>query len=242
MRADAHYVDQLDAGRAAPRRATSTPAHGASEADILTSLNAIVSSASMLDEGATGLSRQVATELIRAEAWRSTCVLQASRIVRHGIAPTRRSTHVRSLIGRVVDSVDPERRLRGVQIDTMVSVGDGVSVVGQEDVLVFVLAGLTLLTIDLASLMRDAAVLIAALPEPAGRVTLAVSQDACAVPESWPSVVSGPGSEHAGTWSTPVGVLALRRVAETYGGSVSTTRFANGSRVIIELPAITRPI
>ncbi len=241
MRADAHYVEQLDTARpatpaSAARRAPAAVPQGTSDADVLTSLHAISSCAAMVEDEVTGLTRQVATSLIRAEAWRSTCVLQASRIMRQGVAPTRRSSSVRRLMSRLVESVDHERKLRGVHVDTILSVGDGVAVTGQEDTLIFVLSGLTLLTMELAGRAKDASILIAALPEPAGKITLAISQDAAAVPEAWPSVVGEPGSDNAGAWSTPVAVLALRRLAEAYGGTVSTTRFANGSRLLLELP------
>lgn len=247
MRADAHYVEQLESARttAAPtpppaRRQPPATHQVSSDADVLTALHAISSCAALVDDEVTGLTRQVATALIRAEAWRSTCLLQSARIVRQGVAPTRRGTSVRRLIGRLVESVSHERRLRGVQVDTLLSVPDAMAVTGQEDALVFVLSGLILLTIEAAGRGKDASVLVAALPEPAGRVTIAVSQDSAAVPESWPSVVGEPGSEHAGTWSTPVPVLALRRLAEAYGGSVSTTRFANGSRLLLELPVASK--
>lgn len=245
MRADAHYVEQLESGRpatpAVAKRPSSPAPQGSSEADVLTALHAISSCAALVDEDVTGLTRQVATSLIRAEAWRSTCLLQSSRIIRQGVAPTRRGTPVRRLITRVIDSVDRERKLRGVHVDTVLSVGDGLAVSGHEDTLLFVLSGLTLLTIELAGRAKDASILIAALAEPAGKVTIAISQDSAAVPESWPSVVGQPGSEDAGTWSTPVAVMALRRVAEAYGGTVSTTRFANGSRLILELPIAKDP-
>ncbi len=248
MRADAHYVEQLETARPAvapqapaARRAPHAAPQSSSDSDILTALHAISSCAALVEDDVTGLTRQVATSLIRAEAWRSTCLLQASRVLRQGIAPTRRSTPVRKLLSRVVESVEHERKLRNVQVDTLVSVSDTLAVAGQEDTLVFVLSGLALLTIELAGKAKDASVIIAALPEPAGKVTLAISQDAAAVPESWPSVVGDAGSENAGTWSTPVAVLALRRLAEAYGGSVTTTRFANGSRLMLELPVANKP-
>jgi hypothetical protein len=196
-----------------------------------------------MDDDVTGLTKQVATSLIRAEAWRSTCLLQASRIIRQGVAPTRRSTQVRRLMARIIESVEHESKLRGVEVDTILSVGDGVAVAGQEETLVFVLSGLALLTLEQAGRAKDASILIAALPEPTGKVTLAISQDAAAVPESWPSVVGDAGTDTGGAWSTPVPVLALRRIAEAYGGAVTPTRFANGSRIMLELPiATTRPV
>jgi hypothetical protein len=241
MRADAHYVEQLESVRTPPatsarRTAPSVPAAGTSDTDVLTSLHAISSCAALADDEVTGLTRQVANSLIRAEAWRSTCLLQASRVLRQGVAPTRRATPVRRLMSRVIESVEYERRLRNVHVDTVFSVGDGLAVNGQEETLVFVLSGLTLMTMELAAKAKDACVLIAALPEPAGKVTLAISQDSLAVPESWPSVIGEAGSDTAGAWSTPVAILALRRLAEAYGGTVSTTRFANGSRLMLELP------
>jgi hypothetical protein len=241
MRADAHYVEQLETSRTttpAPSRrpAASAPAAAPNDNDVLTSLHAISSCAALVDDEVTGLTRQVATSLIRAEAWRSTCMLQASRIVRQGISPTRRATSVRRLMSKVLESVEYERRLRNVQVDAVVSVGEGLSISGHEDTLVFVLSGLTLLTMELTGRAKDACVLVAALPEPAGKVTMAISQDSVAVPESWPSIVGEAGSDNAGAWSTPVAILALRRLADAYGGTVSTTRFANGSRLMLELP------
>jgi hypothetical protein len=143
---------------------------------------------------------------------------------------------VGTLMARLMESVEHERRLRGVHIDTVVSASSETAIVGQEDLLLSVLSGLVLLTTELVGRNKDASVLVAAQTEPSGRVALAVSQDTVSVPESWPSVVGEPSQDGAGTWSTPLPILAVRRVADAYGGTVSTTRFANGSRLILELP------
>ena len=239
-----HRVDDVEAsalaqaariGAAAPTREPKPQATSA-ETDVLTSLGSIASCAALVAEAAPGLTKHVAVDLIRAEAWRSTCVLQAARIVKQGVAPTKRRTRVGALMTRLVESVEHERRLRGVHIDTVVSAAPDTAIVGQEDVLLSVLSGLVLLTTELVGRSKDASVVVAAQAEPSGRVALAVSQDTVSVPESWPSVVGEPGPDGAGTWSTPLPILAVRRVADAYGGTVSTTRFANGSRLILELP------
>ena len=56
----------------------------------------------LVAEGTPGLTRHVAVDLIRAEAWRSTCLLQAARIVKQGVVPTKRRTRVSTLMARLV--------------------------------------------------------------------------------------------------------------------------------------------
>ena len=132
-----HRVDDVEAaalvqaakiGAAATTRETK-PQSTSAESDVLTSLGSIASCATLVAEGAPGLTRHVAVDLIRAEAWRSTCRLQAARIVKQGVVPTKRRTRVGTLMARLMESVEHERRLRGVHIDTVVSASSETAIV-----------------------------------------------------------------------------------------------------------------
>jgi hypothetical protein len=115
MRADKHYVEMLDAPQPATAKESPvapTPMAPTTDAvretgdedaiaaavraghDLAQSLSALRASSTLLNDRG-GLAATVAANLIRAEAWRATCLLQASRFLRgsgtrrhRGRAPT----------------------------------------------------------------------------------------------------------------------------------------------------------
>ncbi len=205
--------------------------------DVLATLTAITTCTGLVTPDFSALTRRIATDLIRAESWRSSCLVYADRVIREGLPPGRGRVRVKGLLGRVLSGCATECRLRGVRVDTVLSLADDVTVSGNEETLMFVLAGLVLMTVELLDRAAEPRLQIAALPEPQGRITLAISQDSAPVPVAWPSVVDEvSASRPQGGLSTPVAMLALRRIVDAHGGLVSTARFANGCRLLVELP------
>lgn len=205
--------------------------------DVLATLNAITTCTGLVTPEFSALTRRVATDLIRAESWRSSCLVYADRVVREGLPPGRARVRMKGMLARVLAGCATECRLRGIRVETVVPLGDDVTVPGHEDTLVFVLSGLLLMTVELLERASEPSLQIAALPEPQGRVTLAISQDAAPVPVAWPSVVQdAPSPRQQASLSTPIAMLALRKLVDAHGGLVSTARFANGCRLLVELP------
>jgi signal transduction histidine kinase len=182
MRADKHYVEMLDAPQPATAKespVTSTPMAPTTEAaretrdkdamaaavraghDLAQSLSALRASSSLLNDRG-GLASTVAANLIRAEAWRATCLLQASRFLRGEIAASSKSVHARAVLDQALDAIEAERRLRAVVIDRRMSLGDR-RIATDEQLLVVVLSGL-LMTMIARTEAADAVVTISAEP------------------------------------------------------------------------------
>jgi len=182
MRADKHYVEMLDAPQPATAKespVTSTPTPPTTEAapetrdkdaiaaavraghDLAQSLSALRASSSLLNDRG-GLASTVAANLIRAEAWRATCLLQASRFLRGEIAASSKSVHARAVLDQALDAIEAERRLRAVVIDRRMSLGDR-RIATDEQLLVVVLSGL-LMTMIARTEAADAVVTISAEP------------------------------------------------------------------------------
>jgi hypothetical protein len=162
MRADKHYVEMLDtpqpgASKESPVPAASpavTPASAIAEgpddealaaaaragSDLAQALFALRTSTNLLaDRG--GLASTVGANLIRAEAWRATCLLQVSRFLRGEIPPAIRPVQARAVIDQVLEAIEAERRLRGVVIDRRINVGER-RIATDEQLLVGALSGL----------------------------------------------------------------------------------------------------
>ena len=107
-----------------------------------------------------GLASSVAASLIRAEAWRATCLLQVSRFLRGEIAPTLKSVQASAVLEQVLDAVDAERRLRGISFERRINLGDG-RIVTDEQLLVGALSGLLMAMIS-GSEAADAVVVVSA--------------------------------------------------------------------------------
>jgi hypothetical protein len=179
MRADKHYVEMLDTPQpgAAKESAVAPPTPPAAEPsedagdrsealaaavragnDLAQSLSSLRAGSSLLNDRG-GLASTVAANLIRAEAWRATCLLQASRVLRGEISAASRSVLARAVVDQVLDAIDAERRLRAIVIDRHISLGDR-RIDTDEQLLVVALSGL-LMTMIARTEAGDAVVTVA---------------------------------------------------------------------------------
>ena len=127
--------------------------------ELAQSLSALRTSTNLLaDRG--GLASTVAANLIRAEAWRATCLLQVSRFLRGEVTPSLKAVHARAVVDRVLEAIEAERRLRGVRIERRINVGDR-RIATDEELLVGALSGL-LMTMIASSEPTDSVVAISA--------------------------------------------------------------------------------
>lgn len=179
MRADKHYVEMLDApapsaGNDSPVTAASPttavrPTDGLDDemriaavraaADLAQSLIALRTSTNLLSDRG-GLASTVGANLIRAEAWRATCLLQVSRFLRGEIPPAMRSVQARGVIDQVFEAIQAELRLRGLSIGRRINVGER-RIATDEQLLVGALSGL-LMTMIASSESGDTALSVSA--------------------------------------------------------------------------------
>ena len=182
MRADKHYVEMLDTPRPGDAKSSTTnvPAASANETARATaegqdaeavavavragsaleqSLSALRTSTNLLSNRG-GLASSVAASLIRAEAWRATCLLQVSRFLRGEIAPSLRSVQASAVLDQVLDAVDAERRLRGIHFERLVTLGE-LRIVTDEQLLVGAMSGFLMAMIG-GNETADAVVIVSA--------------------------------------------------------------------------------
>ena len=242
MRADKHYVEMLDTP--SPRSASESPAPATSSTrrteaattpvdptavaavqagrDLAQALSALRASTNLLSDRGPALASTVAANLIRAEAWRATCLLQTARFLRGEISPAPKPVQAQAIIGQVLKSIEPERRLRGISIEERIDVGD-VRVQADEDLLVNALSGLLMATIALADDQSPFAV-TASAGRRGDEVVVAIAQDLVRVPSNWATEM-GP-------------VASARHIVAACGGRLTASATASGTDVRVALPAL----
>ena len=237
MRADKHYVEMLDTP---PQRASREPpvtappgvrheesadagALAAVQAgrDLAQSLTALLASTSLLSDRGPALASTVAANLIRAEAWRATCLLRMSRFLRGELLPTPKPVRAQAIVDQLLKVIEPERRLRGVVIDARVSVGDRLLSV-DEDLLLTALSGLLMATIGLTEEQSALAVTVTAEAK-GSDVVFGILQEQAAAPSNW--TTDGP-------------LTSGTRIVAAFKGRVTMNARSIGSELRVVLPRV----
>lgn len=230
MRADKHYVEMLDAPpRSAAKESsgTATPppqeevvdaaALAAVQAgrDLAQSLATLLASTNLLSDRGPGLASTVAANLIRAEAWKSTCLLRVARFLRGELVPAPKPVRAQAIVDQLLKAIEPERRLRGVTIESRISVGDR-SLSVDEDLFVAALSGLLLTTIGLTE--EPSAFTVTVSAEAKGSdVIFGISQAQAPAPANW--MTAGPL-----TTGARLAVAFKGRIAASGGGAGTEVR------------------
>jgi ParB/RepB/Spo0J family partition protein len=205
-------------------------------ADLAQSLATLTACTDLLSGAPSELSRAVAGNLIRAEVWRASCLLLATRIVRRELPLVRGAISVVALMGRLEQAFLPERQLRSVVFDTSSSVPRGSFVAGDEKLLTGALASAILSTLSWLDGVKDARLTMTAALEPVGHVTFTVSQETVAVPEVWlRRAFDHQWTDRPGGIPAAISMLAVRTVAEAHGGT-ATVGAGRGTRFSILMP------
>ena len=236
MRADKHYVEMLDTppqpvatepAASAPsttERETEAPDHEAIAAaiqagrDLAQALASLRASTNLLSERGPALASSVAGNLIRAEAWRATCLLQVSRFLRGEITARPKPVRVQAVVDEVLKSIEPERRLRSISVEDRVNVGES-AIVADEELLVCALSGLLMATMALNDEPSFVVTITAELRRNA--VDFAIVQD-----QTRPS----------SNWATGWPAASAARILATCDGQVAMTATATGTDIRIVVP------
>src|SRR5688500_16028520 len=230
MRADKHYVEMLDAPpRSAAKESsasTATPppqeevvdpaALAAVQAgrDLAQSLAALLASTNLLSDRGPALASTVAANLVRAEAWKATCLLRVARFLRGELPPAPKPIRAQAIVDQLLKSIEPERRLRGVSIESRITVGDR-SLSVDEDLVVAALSGLLMTTIGLTE--EPSAFTVMVIAEAKGSdVVFGISQAQVPAPANWTS--AGPLTSGA-------------RILEAFKGRIAAGGGAAGTEI-----------
>jgi hypothetical protein len=252
MRADAHYVDLLEGRSAVPLAPWSSeraqesvlqsvdlldPVLHAGR-DLAKALTTLAGCGALLADAPSDLSRMVVGDLIRAEAWRASALLHATRVVRKEMSMARTAVPVSSVLDKVMLAIQPQRRVRPVTIDARSALPYGSVVVGDEPMLAGALSWSLLLSLAVLDGVEDAKMTVSVGTDSKSGVAFAVSQSSVTPPAIWqtrafdPAWAERPGGVPALVWG-----LALREVAHANGGSVRVERTDRGTTIGFNLPA-----
>ena len=239
MRADKHYVEMLDApprsGGKESSPTTATPpvvreeeavdagALAAVQAgrDLAQSLAALLASTNLLSDRGPALASTVAANLIRAEAWKATCLLRVARFLRGELPAAPKAIRAHAIVDQLLKSIEPERRLRGVSIESRISVGDR-SLSVDEDLFVAALSGLLMATISLTE--EASAFTVTVVAEAKGSdVVFGIAQAQAQAPP---------------TWTTAGPLTSAARVVSAFNGRIAASAGAAGTEVRVTIPRL----
>jgi hypothetical protein len=238
MRADSHYVDLLDS----PSSAAATPPVGARKPseeaadpgpsatiELERSLSALGVCANLMGDGVPALARLTAANLIRAEVCRARCLLQALRVWRDEVAVRCVPVAALALVDRVLQSVEPERRLRGLVVDRQLD-ASACRVAADEELLVSALSGVLLVAFGVVEGAAQPRVTVTT--EANAEFVFTVALEGSPLRASPPD--SGEGAQVGGA----VLLSAARRIVERCNGRFSVTTIGHRTEVRVLLPRL----
>jgi hypothetical protein len=224
-----------------PPAAATAPADATLHAgqDLARALTSLTACADMLTAATSDMSRAVVANLVRAEAWRASTLLLATRVLRQELRVTRSTIPVMTILDRLTDALAAERRVRALTIDVHSELGRGVCIATDESLLTGALGGGVLATLALIDGTADARLSLRATSESSKRITFAVVQPAVAAPAQWLArAFDGQWTDRPGGIPALVSMLALQQIATLLGGEAAVESSGTGTRVSITLPAV----
>ena len=231
-------VDDEEASRIADAADVTSKAPGApaAQADLAQALTTLGACANLLSSAGSEISRAVVGNLIQAEAWRASCLLHATRIVRHELAVVKTAVSPAAVLARVERGFVPERRVRAVWFDVRSDVPHGSFLAGDERMLEGAVCSAVLATLPLVEGSMDVRLGLSVALDPLGHVTFSVSQQTAAAPDGWVTrAFDEQWAERVGGTSALVAMLAVGRTADAHGGSVQVTA-VRGTRIALTVP------
>ena len=202
--------------------------------ELARSLANLQRSASLLTDPASEFTYGVGTNLMRAEIWRATCLLQSVRFLRGELQIARRRLAVQPLVARVLQAVEPERRLRGVGLDRQLTLSHS-RIQGDEELLVCALSSLLTATFGLVD-GADAQVTVLARLDPGGDFAFSVAQDTVTAPAAW--IALAREESRGGMGMALVALATARQIVEGCEGRLNVTASGGGSEIHVTIPSV----
>lgn len=204
--------------------------------DLAQALTTLAACADLLSGAQSELSRGVVGNLVRAEAWRASTLLHATRIVRKELPVTRTAVSVLGVLDQVVQGFSSERRLRPIVIESETELPYGSIVGGDEKLFAGALANAVLATLALVEHVPSARVVVSAAVDGA-QLTFAVTQNVVMPPAQWQMRAFDPQwTDRIGGVPVLVALLAIRDTAAIHGGTAAATIEARGTKIAFTVP------
>jgi hypothetical protein len=206
-------------------------------ADLARSLATLTACTELLAGADSELSRAVAGNLIRAELWRASCLLQATRVVRQEVSYAKSAVSVVAIVNHAVQKFSAEGRLRSVEFVAKPEIQRDTFIAGDERLLIGAVSSAVLATLAVVDGTTPVTLTISVAVEPANHVTFAVAQTSIAVSQVWADrAFDTQWVDRPGGMPAVVSMSAVQRVAEAHRGQVAVTATKRGTRIAITLP------
>jgi signal transduction histidine kinase len=221
-----------------PAAASARPLSAEAPAAVAQSLGTVAICANLISEGGTPLSRTVAADLIRAEVWRSTCLLNAARAIGRRAPVGSAPVPARRLSDRVLTEFQPEQRLRGYEIELSYDLPEGTVVLGDEALLTAAVSNAVLATLPFVEGVPSARITLRVSAASNSQLTFDVRQSVVGAPDTWlsrafdESWIDRPGGALAA-----LSLACVRAAAEAHQGRASTSAAGRGTSIVLSVPA-----
>jgi signal transduction histidine kinase len=233
---EAARAQATPSANAADLRPTAALADAAA-ANLARSLGALALCADMVSPDASPLSRMVAADLIKAEVWRATCLLQAARALQGDLRPTSRPVSVRRLMERAAADLAPERRLRGFTLDDSVEIPEGSFVLGDEALLSTAISTAAIATLTLLEGLPGPTLILRASAT-SDLTTIEIAQSHVAAPDDWlVRAFDRRWVDRPGGAASALALSSVQVVADVHGGRATVSAAGRGTSIVIAMPA-----
>jgi signal transduction histidine kinase len=218
------------------------PLGAAGPAALAQSLATLGVCANLVAEGATPLSRTVAADLIKAEVWRSTCLLNAVRALQRPAPAAHLPVVARRIADRIQTEFQAEQRLRGFEIESSCELPDGTVVLGDESLLVAAVSNAVLATLPLLEPVPGGRITLRLAPGPTGLLQFEVRQSVAAPPDAWTARAFDDGwTDRPGGATAALSMACVQAVAEAHQGRALASAPGRGTSIGLSIPARLAP-
>ena len=192
------------------------------------SLETILSTLALIDRPGSSLRDQVALGLIRAEAQRASRLILGLELLSADPPVVRRPTNLAAVVRGALASIEDERALIGVSLDS--EVPETCIVRADEHLLRIAASGAVETILALLRSHRAATLALTLVRnEMARSVTLSVSEDAVRMPTaSWSRWFDENWESRPGGFAAGISLLAARRAAELHDGRLDLSPTQSG--------------
>ena len=203
------------------RPAPSASAPVDADADLEKALVSLAACTDFVSGAESELSRSVANTLLRAEVWRASCLLKATRVLLEATPALRTTLSARKVLDQVLAGFAAERRLRMIEFDVKSSLPHDGVMICDERLLLIALSSAVRAILSVFDDLMAATIRIVAAAEPGDSDDILSVSEHCrgfrylVRPRLRCGVVERPGGQAA-----LVSMLAVKSAVETLGGEV----------------------
>ena len=207
------------------------------DADLEKTLMSLAACTDFVSGAESELSRTVANTLLRAEVWRATGLLKATRTLRQESPALRTSVAPRKVLDQVLSGFAAERRLRLIEFDVRSSLPQDGVMICDERLLSIALASAVRTILTVCADLTSPSIKIVATVEPGDVMMFTISQNIVTVSDTWFARAFDAGwVDRPGGQASLVSMLAVKRAAEALGGQATVAPAGRGTAITISVP------